>query len=224
MSDAITTLPPDDRPRERLLKRGATTLTDTELLAIVLGSGTCGKNAIELARELLVGGRLALARRDVKKLTRVRGMGSAKAARLMATFELARRFADREEEKPSPTFDADALGRSLMIRFAPYLQERVGGVFLDRRNRILENRVIFAGSIDRALVSPREIIRLAFDKNAVGVVLYHNHPSGDPSPSMEDLLFTEKLKGSLNLCDLTLVDHVIVSTSKYFSMRNHEVL
>jgi DNA repair protein RadC len=155
-------------------------------------------------------------------------MGPAKAARLMAAFELARRFAEQqngENEKPKPlAYDADALGRSLMVRFAPNMQERVGGVFLDSRHRILHQRVIFAGTIDHALVSTREIIRLALHENAVGVVLYHNHPSGDPTPSLEDVKFTEKLRDSLKLCDISLVDHMIVSTSRYLSMRDRGLL
>jgi DNA repair protein RadC len=148
-------------------------------------------------------------------------VGPAKAARLLAAFELARRLAEQhEQDEEKPLFDTDALGRSLMIRFAPYQQERVGGVFLDGRNRVLHQGVIFAGTIDHALVSTREIIRLALNENAVGIVLYHNHPSGDPTPSANDVLFTSKLRDSLQLCDLSLIDHVIVSTTRYVSMRD----
>ncbi len=221
MHEIIADLPYDDRPRERLFKHGAVTLSDAELTALLLGSGTTGKNAIALGRELLVGGRHELACRDAKQLIAARGVGPAKAARLLAAFELARRLAlEREVEAEKPLFDTDALGRTLMLRFAPHEQERVGGVFLDGRNRVLYQRVIFAGSIDHALVSTREIIRLALNENAVGVVLYHNHPSGDPTPSANDVRFTTKLRESLSLCDLTLVDHVIVSTTRYLSMRD----
>jgi DNA repair protein RadC len=225
MYEVIADLPYDDRPRERLFKHGAVTLSDAELTAILLGSGTTGKNAIALGRELLLGGRNELARRDAKQLIEARGMGPAKAARLLAAFELARRLAEQhEQEKEKPLFDTGALGRSLMLRFAPIQQERVGGVFLDGRNRVLHQRVIFAGTIDHALVSPREIIRLALNENAVSIVLYHNHPSGDPSPSANDVLFTTRLRDSLQLCDLTLLDHVIVSTTRYVSMRDRGYL
>jgi len=225
MYEVIADLPYDDRPRERLFKHGAITLSDAELTAILLGSGTTGKNAIALGRELLLGGRNELARRDAKQLIAARGMGPAKAARLLAAFELARRLAEQhEQETEKPLFDTDALGRSLMLRFAPYQQERVGGVFLDGRNRVLHQRVIFAGTIDHALVSTREIIRLALNENAVSIVLYHNHPSGDPTPSANDVLFTTRLRESLQLCDLSLVDHVIVSTTRYVSMRDRGYL
>jgi DNA repair protein RadC len=225
MYEVIADLPYDDRPRERLFKHGAVTLSDAELTAILLGSGTTGKNAIALGRELLLAGRNELARRDAKQLIAARGVGPAKAARLLAAFELARRLAEqKEQDEEKPLFDTDALGRSLMLRFAPYQQERVGGVFLDGRNRVLHQRVIFAGTIDHALVSTREIIRLALNENAVGIVLYHNHPSGDPTPSANDVLFTTRLRDSLQLCDLSLIDHVIVSTTRYISMRDRGFL
>lgn len=225
MYEVIADLPYDDRPRERLFKHGAVTLSDAELTAILLGSGTTGKNAIALGRELLLGGRNELARRDAKQLIAARGVGPAKAARLLAAFELARRLAEQhEQDEEKPLFDTDALGRSLMLRFAPYQQERVGGVFLDGRNRVLHQGVIFAGTIDHALVSTREIIRLALNENAVGIVLYHNHPSGDPTPSANDVLFTSKLRDSLQLCDLSLIDHVVVSTTRYVSMRDRGFL
>lgn len=226
MYHIIADLPYDDRPRERLFKHGADKLSDAELTALVLGSGTVGKNAIELGRELLAGGRSALVQRDLRQLTSARGMGPAKAARLLATFELARRIADQPEDepKPKPLYDGDALGRSLMRRFAWHDQERVGGVFLDSRQRIVHQRVIFAGTLTQSLVSTREIIRLALTENAVSLVLYHNHPSGDPSPSEPDVKFTRQLRDSLKLCDIALIDHVIVTTTRYLSMRDHGFL
>jgi len=222
--ELIADLPYDDRPRERLSLHGADTLSDAELLAILLGSGMRGKNAIQLGRELLSsGGKTALARRDAKQLAAFRGMGPAKAARIVAAFELARRYASRQEELPPP-FDTDALGRSLMLQLADIGQERVGGVFLDSRQRVLRQRVLFIGSITHALVSTREIIRCALEDHCVGIVLYHNHPSGDPTPSREDLTFTAKLEDSLRLCDLELVDHLIVGGSRYLSMRDRGML
>lgn len=221
MFDVITDLPFDDRPRERLFKHGPVTLSDAELLAILLGCGTVGKNAIALGRELLTGGRSALARRDMGQLIRTRGVGPAKAARLLAAFELAHRMLEKDEEEPEkPIFDTEGLGRTLMRTFAPNTQERVGGVFLDSRQRILHQGTIFAGTFDHALVSTREIIQMALNENAINIVLYHNHPSGDPTPSAKDIEFTKKLRDSLQLCDLSLIDHMVVSRTKYVSMRN----
>lgn len=225
MYSIIADLPYDDRPRERLFKHGADKLSDAELTALVLGSGTVGKNAIELGRELLVGGRGALAQRNLKQLTSPHGMGPAKAARLLATFELARRIADHPDpQSAKPLFDGHALGRSLMRQFAWNAQERVGGVFLDSRQRVVHQSVIFTGTLTVSLVSTREIIRLALTENAVSVVLYHNHPSGDPSPSELDVKFTRQLRDSLKLCDIALTDHLIVTTTRYLSMRDHGFL
>ena len=224
MNEVIADLPFDDRPRERLMKHGSHTLSDAELLAIILGSGVPGKNAIQLAREILVGGKLALARRETKKLTIVRGMGPAKAARVAAAFEFARRVAANEEEDVlPPPFDREALGRSLMTKFAAVQQERLGAVFLDARQRVLKQQMIFAGTIDHALVSTRDIIRIAMEERATGVVLFHNHPSGDTTPSEQDLGFTARMRDSLKLCDVRLVDHLIVSPKRYLSMAQREM-
>jgi DNA repair protein RadC len=226
MFDIIADLPMDDRPRERLLKHGAPTLSDAELLAILLGSGTTGKNVLELSRQVLIGGKTALARRGMKELVQIRGMGPAKAMRIAAAFELARRVAANDEEEPLlPVFDMDALGRSLMGRFRDYgEQERLGAVFLDARKRVVKEQMIFAGTIDRAMVSTRDIIRIALEQRATGVVLFHNHPSGDTSPSAEDLSFTHKICAALDLCDIKLVDHLIVAPRRYLSMAQRMML
>jgi DNA repair protein RadC len=158
----------------------------------------------------------------MSQLVRTRGVGPAKAARLLAAFELAHRMAEHDEDVPElPIFDAEGLGRTLMRTFAPNTQERVGGVFLDNRQHVLHQGTIFAGTFDHALVSTREIIQMALAENATRVVLYHNHPSGDPTPSEKDIEFTKKLRASLELCDLALVDHIVVSRTKYVSMRNN---
>jgi DNA repair protein RadC len=220
MFDVIADLPMDDRPRERMLKHGASTLSDAELLAIILGSGTTGKNVLELSRQALMGGKTALARRGMKELLIIRGMGPVKAMRIKAAFELARRIAANDEEEPSPPlFDMEALGRKLMAKLSDYgEQERMGAVFLDARKRVVKQKMIFAGTIDRAMVSTRDILRIALEQRATGVVLFHNHPSGDTSPSEEDITFTTKMRDALRLCDIKLVDHLIVASRRYYSM------
>jgi DNA repair protein RadC len=217
MTDLIADLPRDDRPRERLVEHGAATLSDAELLAVLLGSGTRGKNAIQLARELLRDGVADLARRDVRNLARTHGVGVAKAARIAAAFDLSRRLAvDRAQPQP---FDPETAGAMLVRSHAQRLQEHLGAFFLDSRHRILRQRDIFIGTVNSALVSTRDIIRFALDENAVGVVLFHNHPSGNPTPSAEDLVFTRKVKESLKLVDLDLVDHIVIGASSFCSMR-----
>jgi DNA repair protein RadC len=217
MHEVIADLPFDDRPRERMLRHGASTLSDAELVALLLGSGVQGKNAIQLARELLGEGRASLAAQPPHTLAAVRGVGPAKAARVSAAFEFARRYAGNDKEYPP--FDAEALGRALVARFSTVRQEILGGVFLDSRHRVLRQQDIYLGTIDHALVSTRDVIRYALQDNTVAIVLFHNHPSGDPSPSGEDIGFTTKMRDSLKLCDLRLVDHVIVGATRFVSMR-----
>jgi DNA repair protein RadC len=218
VTDVIADLPADDRPRERLLTHGAETLSDAELVAILLGSGLRGKNAIQLARELLSDGMAALRRRDPRELEHVPGVGPAKVARISAAFELARRLSSGQPDDP-PTYEAEVVGRKLVLDYAHHRQERLGAVFLDSRQRILKQREIYVGTINSALVSTRDIISFALQQNATGVVVFHNHPSGNPAPSAEDLSFTKKLEQSLVLVDVELVDHLIIGSHRYYSMR-----
>jgi DNA repair protein RadC len=218
MTDIISDMPIDDRPRERLLAHGPRTLSDAELLGILIGCGAAGKNAVQLARELLPGGIAQLATRQPTQLTRYRGMGTAKAARVAAAFELARRAA---AEKPieHPEFDVDLTGTALVSANIRQKQERLGAYFLDARNKIIVQREIFVGTVNQALISTRDILRLAVEENAVGVALYHNHPSGDPTPSGHDVEFTRRLHQALVAADIELVDHLITGKHSYLSMK-----
>ncbi|HYH05761.1 MAG TPA: DNA repair protein RadC [Thermoanaerobaculia bacterium] len=220
MSGVIRDLPVDERPRERLLQHGAATLSNAELIAILLGSGTPGRNAIQLGREMLKegGGLSALPKRDPAQFTKIPGLGMAKITRVLAALELGQRILNNEPEEP-PAYDSGILGRALLGYYAQHRQERLGAVFLDTRRRILKQAEIYIGTINNALVSTRDIITHALMENATAVVVYHNHPSGDPVPSEEDQSFTDKLKVSLGHCDIDLIDHLIVGAHRYYSMR-----
>jgi len=218
MNEVIRDLPRDDRPRERLLTHGPETLSDAELLAILLGSGLHGKNAIQLARELLGEGMSNLKQREANHLYAVPGVGPAKAARIAAAFEISRRMTSGEPEDP-PTFEPTVLGRMLVSRCSRYRQERLGAALLDSRHRIIQQRDIFVGTVNNALVSTRDIIRVTLLENASAIVIYHNHPSGDPTPSAEDESFTTKLRDSLKLIDIELVDHLVIGAHRYYSMK-----
>jgi DNA repair protein RadC len=217
MTDVISDLPYDDRPRERLFKHGPETLSDSELVAILLGSGVPGKNAIQLARELLREGMSGLRRHDPKKLEQFPGIGPAKIARISAAFEISRRILDEVPDEP-PAYDSAILGRSLVSSCSRLRQERLGAAFLDSRHRLLKQREIYVGTINTALVSTREIIAEAMTTNAVSVVVWHNHPSGSATPSEDDITFTSKLRSSLALCDIELLDHLIIGAHSYCSM------
>lgn len=223
MTDIISDLPVDDRPRERLLTHGPETLSDAELVAILLGSGLPGKNAIQLARELLRDGMSGLRGRDAKHLGRVAGVGPAKIARISAAFEISRRVLNGAPDEPA-AYEAAILGRTLIATYAHVRQERLGAAFLDSRHRILTQREIYVGTINTALVSTRDIITEALIGNASAVVIWHNHPSGSPAPSPADVSFTQKLQASLSLCDIELLDHLIVGAHGYYSMQERGLL
>jgi DNA repair protein RadC len=221
MTDVIRELPMDDRPRERMFRHGAGTLSNAELAAILIGSGTRGKNAIQVARELLGHGSFkSLRNRDPKEFQSIPGLGSAKLARVWAAMELAwRLMADEPEEPERVLYDPQELGRALVAEYANKRQERLGIVMLDARHRILKQQEIYVGTINNAFVSTREIITTTLLEYAVGVVVFHNHPSGSPIPSDEDENFTTKLGASLAACDIELVDHLILGAHGYYSMK-----
>jgi DNA repair protein RadC len=211
-------IPEQVRPRERLLAKGVKALSDPELLAIVLGTGAPGKNVIELARELLVGGGLTgLRQRDVESLQKTRGVGPTKAARLAAIFELTHRLALEIPDKLD--FDSKVLGKKLVSGYGHYPQERLGAVLLDSKHRVGRQREIFVGTKNRSLVSPAEIMRFALTDGAPAVVVFHNHPSGDPTPSPDDIDFTKKLRSSLGMLDIELVDHLVIGAHRFLSMK-----
>ncbi|HEX8412226.1 MAG TPA: DNA repair protein RadC [Thermoanaerobaculia bacterium] len=219
MTYLIRDLPRDNRPRERLLAHGAEVLSDAELLAVILGTGAAGKNAIHLAEELLDGGVPGLHSRDRAALLRARGMGPAKVARIAAVLEMSRRLAAAPSGGPPPKFETDAFGAKLVRGYGHHAQERLGAALLDARHRVMKQREIFVGTVDRALVSTRDIVQYALIERAKAVVIYHNHPSGDPTPSDEDIVFTKMLRLSLAMVDLELVDHLVIGAHRFQSMR-----
>ncbi|HYC90482.1 MAG TPA: DNA repair protein RadC [Thermoanaerobaculia bacterium] len=224
MTYLIREMPVDDRPRERMFRHGAKTLSDAELLAVILGTGAAGKNAIHLAQELLHdGGVQALSTRDFATLAGARGVGPAKIARIGAVVELSRRMAATPKEEPK-LYSAGTLGRQLVKTYSHHTQERFSVALLDARQRIMKHREIFVGTLDRTLVSTREVIRLAVIEHAKGVVIYHNHPSGDPSPSEDDVVFTRKLRESLEIVDIDFVDHLIIGAQGFVSLKERGTL
>lgn len=216
----IADLPIEDRPRERMHQYGVGRMSDADLLAILLGSGTEGKSAIELASDMLGegGGVPLLARSDLDQLIKTRGVGLAKAARIAAAFELGRRSAAQAVKEPL-SYQPAALAKKAMARMRDFVQEHLIGVFLDSRGRVLKEREIYIGTIDRAVVSTRDVLRFALDANATGVVLYHNHPSGDATPSAEDREFTDRMSEVLALANMRLVDHLIIGRKVFVSLK-----
>lgn len=215
MSDVIRDMPIDDRPREKLIEHGAASLSTSELLAILIGSGTRGINALELSRKLLRDGINQLAQQDVARIATIRGIGPAKAARIAASFELSR----RRREPAKVKYDLVEFAKKLVAKYGHRKDERLGAAVLDGSHQIVRHREMFVGSVDRTVVCTRDIVQFAVLNNATGIVLYHNHPSGRTTPSPDDVVFTKKLNEALQLCDVDLVDHIIVAGKTYRTLR-----
>lgn len=214
--------PPSDRPRERLLAFGPAALADAELLALVLRTGTAREGVLELAARMLstLGGAGALARATASDLAALPGIGPATAAEIVAALELARRAArDLGAERPQILGPADAVGL-LGPRLAHLEREESVVLLLDRRHRVLREVLVGAGGIAHAPMEPREVFAVALREPGVAAVLVaHNHPSGDPTPSPDDLAVTRRLAGGAELLGLELVDHLVVATGGWASLR-----
>lgn len=204
--------PQAERPREKLLARGAGALSDAELLAIFLGSGLPGRNAVQTARELLQahGPLRALLDRDAQALARLPGLGPARACKLNAALELGHRHLATALARGEALTDPAAAGRYFAQRLRHRAQEVFAALFLDTRHRALAFEELFSGTIDCAEVHPRELVRQALAHNAAAVIVGHNHPSGDPEPSAADRAITLRLRDALALVDIRLLDHFVV--------------
>ncbi|MDO8457502.1 MAG: DNA repair protein RadC [Burkholderiaceae bacterium] len=219
----LKSLPPESRPREKLLARGPGALSDAELLAILLRTGIVGKGVLHMAQELLddtlgFGGISGLLNTTAEDLKRIKGLGPAKRAELVAVLELARRaLAQQLKERTifeSPNAVKDYLQLHLAVR--PY--EVFAVLFLDVQNRMLAMEELFRGTLTQTSVYPREVVLRALHHNASAVVLCHNHPSGGVQPSKADESLTQTLKSALALVDVRVLDHIIVATGQALSM------
>jgi DNA repair protein RadC len=204
--------PAAERPREKLLARGAGALSDAELLAIFLGSGLRGRDAVATARELLAehGPLRTLLQRPPKELQHLRGLGPARACALTAALELGQRLLQAELERGAALSDPQSAGRYFAQRLRGLPQEVFAALFLDTRHRVIAFEELFQGTLDGAEVHPREVVRRALGHNAAAVIVAHNHPSGNPEPSAADRAVTARLKQALALVDLRLLDHFVI--------------
>lgn len=214
-------VPVADRPREKLLRAGVDALGDNELLALVLGAGTRARGVLAVAQEVIAAadGLPGLARLGMEELERVAGIGASRAARLLAAVELGRRTLTRETvERPrflSPREAADYL----MPRYGGFQVERFGVMLLDQKYRLIRITVISTGTLDTTLAHPREVYRAAAAASAATVVVFHNHPSGDPTPSPGDRLVTRRLEAAGEVMGIELGDHIILGDATYFSFK-----
>jgi len=220
MPDSLSGLPADDRPRERLRSLGPGALTTAELLAILLGTGGRGSSVLEVAGRLLdlgEGSLRRLAQRPSAELLRAQGIGPTKAARLLAAFELGARLS-REERPPVQRIrEPEDVARLFRNRLRDLQVEEFHLLALDSQSQVLREVLVTRGLLNSSLVHPREVFRAAIAEAAAGIIVVHNHPSGDPTPSAEDRAVTQQLAAAGRLLDLPLYDHVIIAGDRFVS-------
>jgi DNA repair protein RadC len=222
----LRALQPHDRPREKLARIGAAALSDHELVALVLSVGTRRAGALALAASVLetTGGLRGLARAGPAQLSHVSNLGPARAARLLAAVELGRRALLRSsEDRPQFATPAD-VAHWLLPQYGARPVEQFGVVLLDTKNRLLKVSVVSLGSLDASVVLPRDVFREAALNGAAALILFHNHPSGDPAPSVDDVAITNRLTAAGKLMGIAVLDHVVLGDAHYYSFREQRRL
>ncbi len=217
---------PHDRPREKLVRLGAASLGDNELVAIVIAQGQARVSALDLANALLtsVSGLEGLARARHDDLVAVRGIGDARAAQVLAAVELGRRIVSRGGRERHQVTSPRSVAEFLMPQYGNRPVEQFGIVLLDTKHRVLRTTVLSVGTLDASIVHPREIFREATAGGAAAIILFHNHPSGDPEPSPDDRRLTERLIAAGLVMGIDVLDHIILGDTRYFSFREKGTL
>jgi DNA repair protein RadC len=214
-------MPTDERPRERLERYGASTLQTAELLAIILRVGTAKENVIELSSRLLrqyggLGGLLAV---DFAELCNVHGLGAAKTAQLKAALELGRRVSVLPPEARPQISRPDDIARLVLGEMGYLAQEQLRVLCLDTKNYVVHQQIVYQGTVNSSVVRIAEVFKPAITRTCPAIVVVHNHPSGDPTPSTEDIRTTDQLRKAGELLDIELLDHVIVGHTRYISLK-----
>ena len=217
---AMTDVPVSERPREKLLNRGAETLTDAELLAIFVRTGVPGRNAVEIAHDIIAefGGLVELLQASKTSFCNTRGLGPAKYAQLSAVLEIAKRYQFNKAGSGAFLESPDAVKSLVALEMRDLEHEIFACLFLDNRHRLISYEALFRGTIDSASVYPREVVKAALACNAAAVVLAHNHPSGVAEPSRADIDITARLTKALKLIDVRVLDHIIVGGNYQVSL------
>ena len=218
----------DEMPREKMLAKGAVALTDTELLAILLRVGRNGMNVIDVARELLMSGDgtlAGIAEMSIEKLCAINGVGPSKAVAIAAAFELGRRASLKAALDSGGTLSSPKKVFEIMQPIIRHLDhEECWVLFLNRANRLISKEMVSSGGLDSTIIDNKVIIRKAMEKKASAIILVHNHPSGNALPSRADINQTQMLNKALKTCDLSLLDHVIVTRDSYYSFADEELI
>ncbi len=223
----IKKLPDDERPREKLLSRGKESLSNAELMAILLRTGTKEKSALDLAHDIIAvndEGLPGLCDNTPEELLRIKGMGRAKVCQVLAAVELGKRVATYPRKtRVSISRPAD-IADLFMEKMRYYKEEHFCTLLLDTKGKIIEEVEVSVGDLNSAPVHPREVFKHAVKRSAAAVVLIHNHPSGDPAPSSEDVETTMRLVDSAGILGIVVVDHIIIGDGTYVSMKSEELM
>lgn len=219
-------LPEEERPRERMIEHGAKSLSNVELIALLLRTGSAKESVIELAQRVLMelGGMRGLLSLSYHELVRIYGVGPAKAVQVMAGIELGRRIGQLDRKSTKPIQNPQDAVNLMNDELAHLPQEHFVCMFLNTKNRVINKKCIFIGSLNSSVVHPREVFREAVRCSAAGFICIHNHPSGDPTPSPEDLDITFRLVESGRIMGIVCIDHIIIGHNCYYSMKEQGLI
>lgn len=223
----IMKLPDDERPREKLLSQGKETLSNAELLAILLRTGIKEKSALELANEIIAmndEGLRGLCENTPEELAAVKGIGKAKACQILAAIELGRRVATYPRKERISICSPGDIVDLFMEKMRYYQEEHFCTLLLDTKGKVIEEVEVSVGDLNSAPVHPREVFKRVVKRSAAAVVLIHNHPSGDPTPSNEDIEITLRLIESAGILGITVVDHIVIGDGTYVSMKSEDLI
>ena len=217
----IRDFPKDDRPRERLIKEGSSSLSTQELLAIVLRTGTKNESVLQISNQLLhkFDGLRFLMNASIEEISNINGIGEAKATQLLAAFELGKRINRLQFEDRFVIKSPDDCAKFMMDEMRFLEQEHFICLYLNTKNQIIARETIFKGSLNASIVHPREVFKEAFRRSASSIICLHNHPSGDPTPSREDIEVTKRLVECGKIIGIELLDHIIIGEHKYVSLK-----
>lgn len=222
---AVKEWPQSEQPREKLAHLGPDRLDNPELLAILLRVGVTGQDVVTMARELILRyeGLVGLSRASVAELSDIHGMGPAKAVTIKAALELGRRLLLEEPEERAQVRSPEDVAAMLQIRMGLFEREELHVVLLNTKNHVLGTRVVYKGSLNSSMIRTAEVFRDAVKENAASVIIAHNHPSGDPTPSPEDVRVTRDLVAAGKLLDIDVLDHLVIGHQRYLSLRRKKL-
>lgn len=226
MNKNIKSWPREDLPREQLIRNGARTLSDSQLLAILLGSGTKDLDVISFSHQLIsnYGNILELSKSSAVKLLKEKGLGPAKVSAFLAAVELSKRLHQKAVLEEASFSCSEQVAEYFKPHYSNQRHESFLVVFMNNKNKFIAHEELFNGTIDRTAVYPREIVRKAVEHDATRLIVLHNHPSGSLQPSSEDIRLTEELKKTLKLLDIDLLDHIILAGTSYYSFADSNML